>query len=57
MGEMIEIAWYNVVAIIAVVVWLFWAGKDEGNDMGIGAAVKLFVLLLFIFIWGGIFWW
>lgn len=54
---MIEIVWYNVVAIIAVVAWLFWAGKDEGNDMGIGAAVKLFALLLFIFIWGGIFWW
>ena len=38
---MITIAWYNVVAIVALVAWLFWASQEEHNDFGINALIKL----------------
>lgn len=54
---MITIAWYNIVAAIIAIIWLFWAGNGERDDFGFGALVKLVVLLLFILFWGGMFWW
>lgn len=49
---MITIAWYNVVAIIVLILWLFWA--SNGKD---GAFVKLVAGIIFILFWGGMFWW
>lgn len=57
MDKMITISWYNVVAIVSLAVWLFWAGNGERDDYGFGALVKLVVGIIFILLWGGIFWW
>lgn len=57
MDKMITISWYNVVAIVFLVVWLFWAGNGERDDYGFGALVKLVVGIIFILLWGGVFWW
>lgn len=54
---MITITWYNVIAIVAFVAWLFWAGNGERDDFGFGALVKFIAALLFYLFWGGIFWW
>lgn len=52
---MITIAWYNVVAIIVLILWLFWASNDK--DDAFGAVVKLVAGIIFILFWGGMFWW
>jgi hypothetical protein len=60
---MITIAWYNVVAIIAGILFFAWAGKidrDSRSDYGIGgifAIIWLACFVTFYAIWGGIFWW
>lgn len=38
---MITIAWYNVVAIIVLILWLFWASNGKDDAFGLGAVVKL----------------
>lgn len=61
---MITLAWYNVVAIIAGILFIVWACKIEsgsnGNDYGIGGIfvlIWLACLVSFYLLWGGIFWW
>ena len=54
---MITIAWYNVVAIIVLILWLLWASNGKDGDFGLGAVVKLVAGIIFILFWGGMFWW
>lgn len=57
---MITIAWYNVVAIVAgilFVVWLNAWGDDSGPAAGVGPAFIVFVAVIFYAVWGGIYWW
>lgn len=63
---MITLAWYNVAAIIAGVIFIFWF-YVLAKDCSLGAfqkwlsfVVKLIVILsvvIFYAVWGGIFWW
>lgn len=53
---MITIAWYNVVAIIVLILWLFWASNGKDDAFGLGAVVKLVAGIIFILFWGGMFW-
>lgn len=60
---MITIAWYNIVAIIAGILGLIWinTGNESYDSLGIGGVFnfgfKLFIVIIFFIIWGGIFWW
>ncbi len=54
---MVTIAWYNIVAIVVLAVWLLWVSKNERDPYGLSGVMKLFVGLLFLILWGGIFWW
>lgn len=57
---MITIAWYNVVAIIVGILFLWLiCFVDNESDIGSGTVKMLLILLasLFFTIWGGIFWW
>lgn len=54
---MITIAWYNVVAIIVLILWLFWASNGKDGAFGLDAVIKLVAGIIFILFWGGMFWW
>ena len=49
---MITIAWYNVVAIIVLILWLFWASNGKDGAFGLGAVVKLVAGIIFYIILG-----
>lgn len=58
---MITLDWYNVVAIIAgilFVVWAFKIGSETDNILGgFYVLIWLACLVAFYLLWGGIFWW
>lgn len=59
---MITIAWYNVVAIIAGILFLLWIwATDTDNDLigisGVVVFIKILLAIIFFVVWGGIFWW
>lgn len=62
---MITVTWYNLTAIIVVMVMFIVYGFSVRNPKGIAdylineikTIIFLFVLILFIVLWGGIFWW
>ena len=58
---MITIAWYNVVAIIAGILFVWKFSKlDPNGRYGIDVIIVGFWLgcaILFYALWGGIFWW
>lgn len=58
---MITIAWYNVVAIIAGILFIWEISKiNPDGRYGIDGIIIGFWLacaILFYAIWGGIFWW
>lgn len=55
---MLTIAWYNVVAIIVVILWIVWLLRISKNDQfGIGTAFAVLLGVAFLAIWSGIFWW
>lgn len=57
---MITIAWYNIVAIIAGIAFIYWRHRWRKAD-SISRSVFYwywsFFVVLFYAIWGGIFWW
>ena len=56
---MITIAWYNIVAIVVVIVAIVCIYKLA--DLSIRGAFWfysiLFLLVIFLLVWGGKFWW
>ena len=57
---MIEIAWYNVVAIVVGILFVCLMcsfDDDHGFLAGIGGAFIFFLMIIFYTVWGGIFWW
>lgn len=60
------IQWYNVVAIIAILLLSFLTVKDHSNgyhggyfgDLSILINIFWFLItMIFVILWGGIFWW
>ena len=56
------IAWHNVIAIIVVIGFLFAIYDSEKNDnggflSGLGSVLWGFGMVIFILVWGGVFWW
>lgn len=57
---MIAIEWYNVVAIIAAVAFLYWRyswRKADSISRSFFYIYWTLLVVLFYSIWGGIFWW
>lgn len=62
---MITIEWYNIVAIVVILTIIITMHITTRNPKDIGdyvvgyfsIIIYLFTLILFIAIWGGIFWW
>lgn len=61
---MIEITWYNIVAIVAIIFLGIQTLRDHSDGRGgyfdFSFLINVFwfaALLLFVAIWGGIFWW
>ena len=58
----ITLTWYTIVGtivLLALVGWMIYEffDSDSGFMPGMGCVVPFFIALLFITIWGGIFWW
>lgn len=64
---MITIAWYNLVAILVCIIFLciilHLINKDVGSGIGAGieelfTGIIIFLCaIIFLAVWGGIFWW
>jgi hypothetical protein len=61
------VQWYNVVAIIVILILLYLSLKNNSDGGGHGDysfdmswiinAFWILILIIFVALWGGIFWW
>lgn len=61
------VQWYNVIAIIVILILLYFSLKNNSDGDGHGDysfdfswiinAFWILMLIIFVALWGGIFWW